>query len=386
MTTVSSNITSAMSQWSSRPAEERYRSIPEMQVALQARKEASAETIPLDINEMEAVPVDGDLVLASDKNAAILSHYSTGQIASSIKAPADYLRRLPVELAAACVTDGLRKNSDKKRSMLIQGSDKGTICRAVTSEQYSRYWDADVCTDLLNTLSADGWRVPPARPYPNCPSSDTWVATASDVLPNSTHALAVKVGDVCGPAGLYASDKDMFVLMVNQDRAITTPSGPMYRALILKNSEVGAASYNVECILYNEICGNHILWSAQSIANVRVVHRGSNNSKRITGRAYLAAAIEAAESVGAIEEENRIAQAAETEITEEQVIKKTGLPAQRVRQGKIVAELNPQDHGGRDGTVWGYVQGLTRASQESGYMADRSDIDKAAAKLMQAVA
>jgi len=239
-----------------------------------------------------------------------------------------------------------------------------------------------VVTDLLNTLEADGWRVPPARPYPGCPAEDIWSATEQDILPGEQHILSVRIGDRCGPAGLYGSDRDMFCLLVNQERSIETPSGNMYRALILRNSEVGASSYNVECILYSQVCGNHILWSAASIANIRLVHRGSADSTRLNGRAFLAGTIAAAEQASCSEEQQQIAAAAEQRLDIKAAQLATGLPKSTIQAAEIMQEQFPADHGDRAGTAWGWVQGLTRASQQSKYMADRTAIDTAAAKLL----
>ena len=379
-----SNITSAYQQWSSRPAEERFRSLGDMQISLQERKQRSAETGLLPIPAMQVVPVaDEGLAVINENGGALLNNYSLGQLAQGIGAPAGYLRSLPPDLAAACLNEGLPKYPERERSLLVTESEQGNICRAITSDQYSRYWDCEVVTDLLNTLDVEGWRVPPARPYPGCPDEDRWTATEQDVLPGDQGSLSIRIGDLCGPAGLYGSDRDMFALLVNQERSIDTPSGAMYRALILRNSEVGASSYNVECILYSQVCGNHILWSAESIANIRLVHRGSADSTRINGRAYLAGTIAAAEQASAVNDQQLINTAAETMLEADKVQSATGLPKTVVQAGEIMQEQFPADHGDRAGTTWGWVQGLTRASQQSKYMADRTAIDQAAAKLLK---
>ena len=381
-----SNITSAYQQWSSRPAEERFRSLGDMQISLQERKQRSAETGLLPIPAMQVVPVaDEGIAVINENGGALLNNYSLGQLSQGIGAPAAYLRSLPADLAAACINQGLPKYPERERSLLIEETEQGNICRAITSDQYSRYWDCDVISDLMNTLQADGWRVPPARPYPGCPDGDIWTATEQDVLPGDQGSLSIRIGDLCGPAGLYGSDRDMFALLVNQERSIDTPSGAMYRALILRNSEVGASSYNVECILYSQVCGNHILWSAESIANIRLVHRGSADSTRINGRAFLAGTIAAAEQASAVNDQQLINTAAETMLESDKVQSATGLPKAIVQAGEIMQEQFPGDHGDRAGTTWGWVQGLTRASQQSKYMSDRTAIDTAAAKLLKKI-
>ncbi|MEL0098549.1 MAG: DUF932 domain-containing protein [Opitutae bacterium] len=379
-----STIYSGFAQWANRSREERYRSLDTMRYALEERRNRCAETHPMRISEMEVICAENEqLAIADSAGAAILSHYTMGQLCQSISAPQGYLNTLSPGTAAQALNEGLHKFEDRERSILLEHSEQGNVARAITSPQYSRYWDDDVVGDLLDALTVDGWRVPPARPYPGCPQEDTWTATERDILPGAAGFLSIRVGDTCGPAGLYASDRDMFVLLVNQERAIETVSGPMYRALICRNSEVGASSYNVECILYNTICGNHILWSAQSIASIRVVHRGSGQTTRLNGKSYLAAAITAAENAGAAEEEKVISLSTQKKIEEKDVQAVTGLSAQQVKLAKLLAEQNPQDHNGLADTAWGYVQGLTRASQAASYMSERTAIDNAAAKLLR---
>ena len=46
------------------------------------------------------------------------------------------------------------------------------------------------------------------------------IATEADVLRGAGFGLSIRVGDKIAPAGLYASDHDMFVFMVNNDKRI----------------------------------------------------------------------------------------------------------------------------------------------------------------------
>ena len=97
-----SNITSAYSQWATRPAEERFRSLGDMQISLQERKQRSSETGLLPIPDMQVVPVaDEGLAVINENGGALLNNYTLGQLAQGINAPAGYLRTLPAHLAAA---------------------------------------------------------------------------------------------------------------------------------------------------------------------------------------------------------------------------------------------------------------------------------------------
>src|SRR5207247_247901 len=47
------------------------------------------------------------------------------------------------------------------------------------------------------------------------------------------------------------------------------------RGMIAFNSEVGDTSLGAMYFLYRYQCGNHIIWGAQDVKEVRVAHRGS---------------------------------------------------------------------------------------------------------------
>ena len=50
---------------------------------------------------------------------------------------------------------------------------------------------------------------------------------------------------------------------------------PLYRGAIYWNSEVGASVLGCMFFYYNAMCGNHIIWGASEVNEVRVRHVGS---------------------------------------------------------------------------------------------------------------
>ena len=386
---VVSNIDTAFKEWSTRPSEERYRDLESMRLALQQRSEDSRSIGPIDISQMIVESVQDQLFLGYESeswkggNCVELNNWSFNQLAQSVGAPASYLRSLPGHLAADCINESISDYPDRERAIYASVDGGNITARAINSPQYSRYHDFQVINDLADSLTLDGWKVPPCRPYPNCPESDTWIATSEDVLPGDTFALSIREGDKVGPGGLYSSDRDSFIFMVNQNNTVNTPSGPMFRALIVSNSEVGAASFKIDCFLYSAVCGNHILWGAEEIASVRVVHRGRDNNARINSQAAIHASVRSAELSASAHTERAIEKAADTLISFDDIVKQTGLSKTLVKAGQHMEQQNPQDHGNRAGTVWGAVQGLTRASQHNNYQSERTMIDQAASKLLK---
>ncbi len=81
--------------------------------------------------------------------------------------------------------------------------------------------------------------VPPARPaFPDQPG--TRPATEDDVLAVKDF-LSINVGDPVAPAGLYASNHDMFAFLINEENRIDDGSDSgLSRGVFFENSEVGA--------------------------------------------------------------------------------------------------------------------------------------------------
>jgi hypothetical protein len=216
------------------------------------------------------------------------------------------------------------------------------------------------------------------------------VATAQDVLQGEAWGLSITEGDQIAPAGLYASDKDLFGFMVNQSRGIKVPGGnELYRGFFLENSEVGDRSLRLTTFLYNRVCGNHIVWDAHDVKELKVVHRGNAEERALNG--YLAQVREYADA-SAYEAEQGIAKAVAFKIgdTAEEVLDALwGKRIQNLAKSDITgaiaeSEAHPEDRGAADPlSAWGIAQGLTRLSQKSPFADARVTLDRAASKVLQ---
>ena len=195
-----------------------------------------------------------------------------------VSAPASYLRELPADLVVANINHGLQNRTaadgeDKQVNLLLH-KNGGWHVQALTGTGYSRIWNSDITKRLFN-LRNQGWKVPPARPALKG-QPGTRIATAEDVIPQPGFSLAIKVGDTIAPAGLYASDRDMFAFLVNSDRVITAAGRlPCSRGAFFSNSEVGDKSFRLTRFLMNAVCGNHVVWGASDIASVAIRHVGT---------------------------------------------------------------------------------------------------------------
>ena len=97
------------SEWFSRPADERYLSLSELFAAVRGRA-ARSRTVESAAMRVEASHGDADrlaLVLPGENMPLVPTHWSFGQLASLVGAPATYLRQLPAPPAGINLQYGL---------------------------------------------------------------------------------------------------------------------------------------------------------------------------------------------------------------------------------------------------------------------------------------
>jgi hypothetical protein len=378
---MSTNLYEASNQWAVRPADQRYETLDAMYDASRGYH-ASARVASIPYRDLELSDDDGELLLLGKERIARFTNWSFGQICSRVGAPAGYLRSVPASLAASCINHGLSDFPFDDVAQILMHENGTLLCRAFTSDDYSRIWNWEVI-DRLRGLVGDGWSVPPARPaQAGAPGSR--VATAADIGPRT---INLHVGDTIAPAGLYASDHDMFAFLVNEQVTIDdgTPGG-LARGVFVSNSEVGAAALKLTRFLYRSVCGNHIVWDAKDVEELRIVHRGNASSRygyKLTAelRKYAFGNVS--------DDELRIVESKKIQIgqTKDEVLNtlfaKRLLPRKTLELAydRAVDEADTyRDFSPR--SVWGMVQGITAHSQTEQFAEKRVELDRAAGKLM----
>jgi len=255
---------------------------------------------------------------------------------------------------------------------------------------YKRVWNHEMVAMLIRLREEQGWRVPPARPaFSGQPG--TRHATEEDVLRDrgSNFGLSVNVGDLIAPAGLYASDHDMFAFMINENVVIDDGSeGGLVRGFFLAGSEVGEKSIWFCGFKLRTVCGNHIVWGAEDILEIKLRHVGE------VRRAFeqdAPRALKAYAQAGAAQEQAQINAArqkvlgAKKEDVLDTLVKAKASPElSRKRLGEAY-DLAEQyaDQDGSPRTVYGMVNGITRLSQQTPYADVRNTLDRAAGKVMK---
>lgn len=394
---MSSNLYQASHQWATRPADERYPSIETMQLACKSYAQ-SARTVSVQAKELQLEPDGQDLRLLGKTGAsAKLTHYAFGQLARLAGAPAEYLRGLSPTLAAENLRYGFRARDDRPLQLLLHtGGD--LVTRAITTESYDRVWNFEIIERIVSSrMVAQGWRVPPARPaFAGQPG--TRPATQADILPNQADfGLSIRVGDPIAPAGLYASDHDMFMFLVNPDRSVCDGDKQLNRGVFIQNSEVGDCALRFKLFLYDNVCGNHIVWGVAKVMDVSVRHvkgqaRARGNTLRTASAKWQIMASGAAD-VGAMESAIARARTYEIAASKDEVIDavfKFAKPRSlaTLTRGALESAYECAERSPRYGSprsVWGLVNGLTEVSQKTGHTDQRTELDSHAGRLMEMV-
>jgi hypothetical protein len=294
-------------------------------------------------------------IMDVEKQAPVsLSHWAFGQLAKRAEAPAGFMRTLPAKLAVDVLQDRMAAQAVEPIQTLLRRN--GTWqARALTTETYTRVWNADVTARLLKLEERGPWQPAPA---------------AFD-----------------GSRGLYLSDHDMFAFMVDNDRRIFEhgPGGGLSRGFFVWNSEVGAASLGISTFLYEYVCGNHRVWGAQILSEVRLRHVGRTLDR--WGNLYLTLTQYAAAS--AVNDEARIQRAMSFEVGKDKdavldrlfALRIPELTKTRAAEAYALAEQRV-DWYGSPRSAWGISGAITEIARDCPFGDERVGLDRAAGKVL----
>lgn len=193
------------------------------------------------------------------------------------------------------------------------------------------------------------------------------------------------------PAGLYASDHDLFVFQVNEENAVDDGTGhQLNRGFFLWNSEVGAASFGLMTFLYDAVCGNHIVWGAQNVKEIRVRHVGDADSRAF--RDVQMQLIEysnesASETEAQILSARKMILGVTKDAAVDALIKLLGrkVVVSQKALGEAYDAAQLAERYGAPGSVWGMVNGLTEVSQRTPHADERVKLDCVAGEIMDIV-
>lgn len=345
-------------QWASRPADQRFETLQALREAVhQRRMKSRAADVELPLTKVEVK--DDTIVINSRIAPSEPTHWSFNQLSGWVKAPAAYLRTLPTELIARCINTGIEK-ADKQtlKFMTIEGDDRNVL-QAVTSQTYGRIWDADVVDMTSRLVERSGGRFHNPKAY------------APD-------------GSI-RQQGLYASDRDVFIFMIDGgSRLEVNDRAKLHRGFFLWNSEVGSKTFGLTTFLFNEVCGNHILYGAQSV-NKLVIRHTKNGPNRFDSDAYPQLLAHCDSSTRQTEETIKKAAGLLIGKDDDEVSKwlhENGeFTKTEVREAIRTAKVEEGDCR----TLWHAVQGFTAHARGYEFVDARIDLETRAGKLLEIV-
>lgn len=354
-------LTTAMKQWATRPADQRFQTLEEVYAKVLASKQASEEVADVAISEMRALADGDNVMLVGKKNIpAMLTNWSFGQLCQMAEAPAGFLRELSPTLASNVINARMAEKyngTDKKANVLFEKNGQFGV-RGLTSEKYTRIWNADIVERLMRLQQAN----PIWQPAP-------------------------KAFD--GSRGLYASEQDMFLFLVDNDRRIfeTAPGGGLSRGFFVENSEVGAGGFKITVFFYEGICGNHRVLGAQGIREFNYKHIGKADERAFTALGGMLTEY-AESSAHQIEAQIGGSKMKEIAATKEEVVdavyamKVPGVTKELCEKSYDLAEQRV-DWYGNPRSFWGFTGGMTEIARDFPNAGERTKIDRAAGKILQ---
>jgi hypothetical protein len=255
-------LTQAHRQWASRPADERFTSLTELQSFAALSRQTSRSKV-VSTREIELTPADGDhkglFIGARDGTQAAPTHWSFGQLCSlaSTPSPASYFAR------AGCP---LRSSQTAST----------TTCASPAVSKTSSFWS------LAKALASSSGPPPdPATSHLECGCGGrpcrAFRRRCLRALARAGH-FGQRITVDKSNTTLYASDRDMFVFLADEDRRIEIPNrrngnpGSLARGFFVWNSEVGNTTLGAGFFLFDYVCCNRYVWGADQYTEVRIRH------------------------------------------------------------------------------------------------------------------
>jgi hypothetical protein len=152
------------------------------------------------------------------------------------------------------------------------------------------------------------------------------------------------------------------------------------RGFFVSNSEVGARTFTLTTFLFNEVCGNHIVWGASNINSLTIRHT-KGGPYRFDSEAAPTLMQYCNESVA--REEGAIAAAQMMLLPKEaddldKFLAPFKFTKSEVKSGFDFAKAEE----GECRTVWQFVQGLTAYARGFDFIDARTDLEKRAGNML----
>jgi hypothetical protein len=367
------------SEWFNRPADERYLSLSELMASVHGRSERSrTRTVESAAIRVEASRDDAErlaLVLPGADRPVAPTHWSFGQLAGNVGAPATYLRQLPAPLAGINLQYGLTAHRAEEVKTLEVENGRVEL-RAVTGPDYGRIYDHELVA-AVQKIAGDGtgdtrWKIP-------------------GVLDWSTGIYNPRVDITSDTTTLYASDRDVFLFLVddlNPIEAGRLPDGSpdlYFRGFYCWNSEVGAKTLGIASFYLRAVCQNRNLWGVEDFEEITIRHskyaasRFAHQAAPALTRFANSSPMPFVNGIRAARE--KIVARNDEDRTE--FLRKRGFS--KADTAKIIETVLAEE-GRKPASVFDFVQGITAVARDKPHQDARLDLEGKAKKLLDRAA
>lgn len=384
-------------QWMKRPADERFLDLPSMKETADKSRQNSVESVvtnrKIQFTPHPANPTRG-LTIEGANGFIDPTHYSFGQLASLVGAPASYLRKLPAALAADALNYGMKFHRDVQEIGVLRtvedvqvaspgelfdgeapagsaterhslGAREHVQLRAATGPNYGRVWNNDIIGMLMDKFG-DGrtgdFRVPG--------EFGKQVAITKD---NTT---------------LYGSDRDMFIFLADEENRVDVnnrrggKAGSLARGFFVWNSEVGSQSLGAAFFLFDYACSNRIVWGAQEFKEIRLRHSSGAPDRWLEN---IAPVLKEYSNAAAAPVEATIKAAQEARVDDDlhKFLKERKFTNAQINGAK---EAHLREEGRPIETLWDTVTGVTAYAKTIKNQDDRVGVERQGGKLLDLAA
>ncbi|MBQ95476.1 DUF932 domain-containing protein [Pyruvatibacter mobilis] len=367
------------SEWFSRPDDERYLSLSELYASVKGRAERSrtrtVESAAIRVEAHRDDPENLALVLPEAEAPVAPTHWSFGQLASLVSAPAAYLRQLPAPLAGINLQYGLTSHRAEQIKTL-ETEDGRTELRAVTGPDYGRIYDHELVA-AVQKIAGNGtgdtrWKVP---------GTLDWSSGVYNPMVDITKDTTT----------LYASDRDVFLFLVDDMNPIEAgklPDGSpdlYFRGFYCWNSEVGAKTLGIASFYLRAVCQNRNLWGVEDFQEISIRH-SKYAANRFAHEAAPALTRFADSSPQSFVEGIRAAReriVARSDDDRTDFLRKRGFS--KAETARIVETVLAEE-GRPPESVFDFVQGITAVARSKPQQDARLDMEGKAKKLLERAA
>lgn len=366
-------LSQASHQWASRPADERFCSLTDLHEH-NTRNRWNSKQVVVSNRKIEVQPVysddkpTGQLVLMGKAgNPAEFSHWSFGQTSVRSNSPANYLRTLPAPLAADCINWGLMNRDVEECGLMVrknEDSDKLSLA-CMTGPNYGRIWNDQISKALIDRFG-DG-------------------ITGDFRVPGE---FGEKIEVTKANTTLYASDRDMFVFLADEEHRIDMPnrrdgkSGSLARGFFVWNSEVGSQTFGIATFLFDYVCCNRMVWGAQQFKEIKMRHT-SGAPDRFLEQAMPAIRKYADSETNCITDALKLAQnhriGDEDKVTEFLMKRFTKSETKGIKDAHFIDEQRPIE------TLWDAATGITAFARGVKWTDERVDLERKAGAVLDLV-